>query len=117
MFFGLTNMPATFMDLMNSVFKDYLDMYVIIFIDDVIIYSRNKEDHASRLRIVLHSLKDKKLYVKFSKCEFSLKSVSFLDHIVFSDGISIDTQKIKVVQSWLRPTSPTDIRSFLGLAG
>ncbi|KAH0679850.1 hypothetical protein KY284_020935 [Solanum tuberosum] len=116
MSFGLTNAIAAFMDLMNRVFKPYLDMFVIVFIDDILIYLRNKEDHVSHLRIVLQTLKDKQLYAKFSKCEFWLESVAFLGHIVSGDGIRVDTQKIKAVQSWPRPTSPTDIRSFLGLA-
>ncbi|KAH0679995.1 hypothetical protein KY290_022105 [Solanum tuberosum] len=117
MSFGLTNAPAAFMDLMNKVFKPYLDMFVIVFIDVILIYSRNEEDHASHLRIVLQTLKDKELYAKFSKCEFWLESVAFLGHINFGDGIRVDTQKIEAVQNWPRPTSPTDIRSFLGLAG
>ena len=91
MSFGLTNAPATFIDLMNRVFKPYLDMFVIVFIDDILIYSRNEEDHASHLKIVLHTLKDRELYVKFSKCEFWLESVAFLGHIVSGDGIKVDT--------------------------
>ncbi|KAH0712585.1 hypothetical protein KY289_008544 [Solanum tuberosum] len=117
MSFGLTNAPAAFMDLMNRVFKLYLDMFVIVFIDDILIYSRSEEDHASHLRIVLQNLKDKELYAKFSKCEFWLESVEFLGHIVSGEGIKVDTQKIEEVQNCPRPTSPTDIRSFLGLAG
>ncbi|WMV40955.1 hypothetical protein MTR67_034340 [Solanum verrucosum] len=117
MSFGLTNAPATFMDLMNRVFKPYLDMFVIVFIDDILVYSRNEEDHASHLRTVLQTLRDMELYAKFSKCEFWLKSVAFLGHIVSGDGIKVDTRKIEAVQNWPRPTSPTEIRSFLGLAG
>ncbi|KAH0689164.1 hypothetical protein KY289_016522 [Solanum tuberosum] len=117
MSFGLTNAPAAFMDLMNRVFKPYLYMFVIVFIDDILIYSRNKEDHASHLRMVLQTLKDKELYAKFSTCEFWLESVAFLGHIVSEEGIKVDTQKIEAVQNWPRPTSPTDIRSFLDLAG
>ncbi|KAH0728063.1 hypothetical protein KY284_003928 [Solanum tuberosum] len=94
-----------------------MNMFVIIFIDDILIYSRNEDDHVSHLRIVLQMLKDKELYAKFSKCEFWLESVAFLGHIVSSDGIGVDTQKIEAVQSWPRPTTPTDIMSFLGLAG
>ncbi|KAH0776360.1 hypothetical protein KY290_007771 [Solanum tuberosum] len=117
MSFGLTNAPAAFMDLMNRVFKPYLDMFVVVFIDFVLIYSRNKEDHASHLRIVLQTLKAKELYAKLSKCEFWLESVAFLGHIVSGDGIKVDSRKIEAVQNWPRPTSPTDIRSFVGLAG
>ena len=115
MSFGFTNVPTTFIDLMNRVFKPYLDMFVIIFIGDILIYSRNEEDHDNRLRIVLQTLKNKDLYVKFSKCEFWFKLMTFLGHIVSSDGIRVNTQKIEELQSWPRPTSLTDIRSFLGL--
>ena len=87
MYFGLTNAPAPFMDLMNKVFKHHLDMFIIVFIDDVLIHSRNEEDYAIHLRIVLKNLKEKELYAKFSKYEFWLRLVSFLGHIVFGDGI------------------------------
>ncbi|KAH0720291.1 hypothetical protein KY284_005321 [Solanum tuberosum] len=95
MSFGLTNAPVAFMDLMNRVLKPYLDMFVIVFIDDILIYLRNEKDNASHLRVVLQTLKDKELYVKFSKCEFWLESVAFLGHIVSGEGIKVDTQKIK----------------------
>ena len=88
-----------------------------MFSSDVLIYLINEEEHASYLKIVLQTLKDKELYAKFSKCEFSLKFVAFSGHIVFGDGIIVDTQKIETVQSLLRPMYPVDIRSFLGLAG
>ena len=112
MSFGLTNIPAAFMDLMNRVFKPYLDLFVIVFIDDTLIYSRNEEDHAGHLRVVLQTLRYKKIYAKFSKCEFCLKSLAFLGHIISGEGIKVDTQKIEAVQSWPRPTSSTDIRSL-----
>ena len=105
------------MDLMNRVFKSHLDLFVIVFIDYILIYSRNEEDHASHLRIVLQTLKNMELYSKFSKYEFWLKSEAYLAYIVSGDGIRVDTQKIKTVQSWPRPTSPTDIKSFLCLSG
>ena len=105
------------MDLINRVFKPYLDLFLVVFIDDILVYSRNEEDHASHLRIVLWTLKDKDLYVKLSKCEFSLKSVAFLGHIVSGDGIRVDTQKIEAVKNWTRPILPMVIWSFLGLAG
>ncbi|KAH0706017.1 hypothetical protein KY285_010545 [Solanum tuberosum] len=105
------------MDLMNKVFKWYFDLFVIVFIDDILIYSRNEEDHASHLRVFLQTLKDRQLFAKFSKCEFWLQSVAFLRHIVSSEGIQMDSHKIDSVKQWPRPTSPTDIRSFLGLVG
>ncbi|WMV09114.1 hypothetical protein MTR67_002499 [Solanum verrucosum] len=117
MSFGLTNAPATFMYLMNRVFKQYLDLFVILFIDDILIYSRNEEEHAIHLRVVLQTLKDRQLFAKFSKCEFWLQSVAFLGHIVSSKEIQVDYKKIEAVKQWPRPTSPIDIRSFLGLAG
>ncbi|KAH0709559.1 hypothetical protein KY284_010986 [Solanum tuberosum] len=117
MSFGLTNAPTTFMDLMNRVFKQYLDLFVIVFIDDILIYSWNEEEHASHLRVVLQTLKDRQLFTKFNKCEFWLQSVAFLGHIVSSEGIRVDSQKIEAVKQWPIPTSAIDIRSFLGLAG
>ena len=105
------------MNLMNSVFKQYLDLVVIIFVDDILIYSRNEEEYASHLRVVLQTLKDRQLFAKFSKCEFGLQSVAFLGHIVSSEGIREDSQKIEVVKQWPRPSSTTNMRSFLGLSG
>ena len=115
--FGLTNAPAVFMDLMNRVFKPFLDMFVIVFIDDILVYSRSEEEHADHLRTVLRVLQHQKLYAKFSKCEFWLTSVTFLGHIIGADGIRVDMQKIGAVKTWPRPTTPTEVRSFLGLAG
>ena len=115
--FGLTNAPAAFMDLMNRVFKEYLDKFVIVFIDDILIYSRSKEDHVEHLRTVLKILKQKKLYAKFKKCEFWLDKIAFLGHIVSSEGISVDPSKVEAVENWPRPKSVSEVRSFLGLAG
>ncbi|XP_049405070.1 uncharacterized protein LOC125868479 [Solanum stenotomum] len=117
MSFGLTNAPTIFMDLMNRVFKPFLDIFVIVFLDDILVYSRSKEDHANHLRQVLQVLRDRRLYAKFSKCEFWLKSATFLGHIVSDKGIRVDSQKIEAVKDWPRPTTPTEVRSFLGLAG
>ena len=114
---GLTNAPSAFMDLMNRVFKDYLDKFVIVFIDDVLIYSKSKEEHAEHLRLVLTTLRDHQLYAKFSKCEFWLSSVAFLGHIIDKDGVSVDPAKISAISDWERPTTPREIRSFLGLEG
>ena len=94
MSFRLTNAPATFMDLMNKVFKQYLDLFVIVFIDDILIYSRSEEEQASHLRVFLHTLKNCQLFAKFSKCEFLLQSFAFLDHIIFNEKIRVDLMMI-----------------------
>ncbi|WMV50008.1 hypothetical protein MTR67_043393 [Solanum verrucosum] len=117
MSFGLTNALAAFTDLMNSVFKNYLDSFDIVFINDILTYSKSKDDHMNHLRIVLQVLKDHQLSAMFSKCKFWLRSVAFHGHIISSEGIEVDPNKIDAVKSWPRPLSPSDIRSFLGLAG
>ena len=106
MSFGLTNAPAAFMDLMNRVFKKYLDKCVIVFIDDILVYSKTKEEHAEHLRIVLGILRKEKLYDKWSKCEFWFKQVQFLGHVIGREGIMVDPAKIEVVLNWERPRTP-----------
>jgi hypothetical protein len=117
MSFGLTNAPAYFMYLMNSVFVPELDKFVVVFIDDILIYSKTEEDHADHLRVVLQRLPDHRLYAKFSKCKFWLDSMRFLGHTISSEGISVDPTKVQEVMDWKPPTSVHQIRSFLGLAG
>ena len=115
--FGLTNAPAAFMDLMNRIFRPYLDQFVIVFIDDILIYSGSGEEHAEHLRIILQTLREHRLHAKLSKCQFWLDSVAFLGHIVSVEGVSVDPQKVEAILNWKPPTSVTEIRSFLGLAG
>ena len=115
--FGLTNAPAVFMDLMHRVFQPFLDKFVVVFIDDILIYSKSKEEHEEHLRVVLRILREKKLFGKLSKCEFWLDKVSFIGHVIDKNGVSVDPAKVEAVVKWTRPTIVTEIRSFLGLAG
>ena len=112
--FDLTNAPTTFMDLMHLVFRPYLDQFVVIFMDDILVYSKNLEEHERHLRIVL---KEHKLYAKFRKCEFWLEKVSILGHIIFKDGIIIDSVKVEVVAEWKWLENSMEVRNFLGLGG
>ena len=115
--FGLTNAPAAFMDLMNRIFSPFLDQFVIVFIDDILIYSPTREEHAQHLQIVLQTLRDHQLYAKYSKCEFWLPEVKFLGHVVSGDGVAVDSSKIEAVMDWQTPKNVFEVRSFLGLAG
>ena len=107
--FGLTNAPAVFMDLMNRIFQPYLDQFVIVFIDDILIYSDSKEDHEEHLRVVLQILRENQLYVKFSKCQFLLDSVTFLGHVISAEGVYVDRQKIEAIVNWKPLTNVTEI--------
>ena len=115
--FGLTNAPTAFMDLMNRVFQPYLDQFVVVFVDDIMVYSQLEVEHEDHLRIVLQLLRDRQLYAKFNKWEFWLAEVGFLGHVVSASGVSVDPGKVESVMSWERPKSVFEIRSFLGLAG
>ena len=117
MLFGLTNAPTAFMDLMLRVFQPYLDQFVVVFVDDILIYSQSEWEHEYHLRIVLQLLRDHQLYAKFSKCEFWLTEVRFLGHVVSTSGVSVDPEKVEAVMSWEWPKSVFEIRSFLGLVG
>nr|GEY72018.1 putative reverse transcriptase domain, ribonuclease H-like domain, aspartic peptidase domain protein [Tanacetum cinerariifolium] len=110
--FGLTNTPAIFMDLINRVYKPYFDKFVIVFIDDILIYSNSEEEHEVHLKVILNLLKKEKLYAKFTKCEFWLKEVQFLGHVVNRDGIHVDPSKVESVKNWKTLESSTEIRSF-----
>jgi hypothetical protein len=116
MSFGLMNAPAHFMYLMNSVFMPELDQFVMVFIDDILVYSKSMEEHEEHLRIVLQRLREHQLYAKFSKCEFWIKEVPFLGHVVSPEGIEVDLGKVKVLE-WKPPMTVSEVQSFLGLAG
>jgi len=115
--FGLTNAPTMFMDLMNRVFRPYLDQYVVVFIDDILVYSNSRLEDEQHLSVVLQTLRENRLYAKLDKCEFLLKEVVFLGHVISAEGIFVDPRKVEAVLRWERPTNVIEIRSFLGLAG
>jgi hypothetical protein len=117
MSFGLTNAPAYFLYLMNKVFMEYLDRFIIVFTDEILIFSKMREEHEEHLRLVLEKLRSNQLYAKFSKCEFWLTEVTFLGHVISTGGASVDPRKVKDVLNWMPPTIVSEIRSFLGLAG
>ncbi|KAD2805415.1 hypothetical protein E3N88_38792 [Mikania micrantha] len=115
--FGLTNAPAVFMDLMNRVCKPYLDKFIIVFLDDILIYSKTQEEHKEHLQLALELLRKEKLYAKLSKCDFWIREVQFLGHVVNEQGIHVDKSKIEAIKNWEAPKTPTEVRQFLGLAG
>jgi hypothetical protein len=117
MSFGLTNAPSYFMYLMNKVFMEYLDRFIIVFIDDILVFSKTMEEHEEHLRLELEKLRSNQLYAKFSKCEFWLTEVAFLGHVIFAGGVSVDPGKVKDVLNWVPPATVSEIQSFLGLAG
>jgi hypothetical protein len=117
MSFGLTNAPAYFMYLMKKVFMEYLDKFVMVFIDDILIFSKTEEEHEKHLRMVLEKLRSNQLYAKLSKCEFWLTEVTFLRHVISAGGISVDPSKVKDVLNRMPPMNASEVRSFLGLAG
>ena len=113
--FGLTNSPATFMTVMQDIFRPFLDKFIIIYIDDLLIFSKNHKEHEQHLRQVFETLRQNKLYGKISKCAFFQESVEYLGHIISSKGIATDPEKVKAVQEWPTPTNLKDVQSFLGL--
>jgi hypothetical protein len=117
MSFGITNAPAYFMYLMNKVFMEYLDKFIVVFINGILIFSKTEDEHKRNLRLVLEELRSTQLYAKFSKCEFWLTEVAFLGHVISAGGVSVDPSKVKDVLNWMPPMNVSEIRSFLGLAG
>ncbi|GJR17079.1 putative reverse transcriptase domain-containing protein [Tanacetum coccineum] len=115
--FGLTNAPAVFMDLMNRICKLYLDRFAIVFIDDILIYSKRRKEHEGHLKLIFRLLKEEELYAEFSKFDFWLSKIQFLGHVIDSEGIHVDPAKIESIKDWTSPKTPTEIRQFLGLAG
>ncbi|GJV44141.1 putative reverse transcriptase domain-containing protein [Tanacetum coccineum] len=115
--FGLTNAPAVFMDLMNQVYKPYLDKFVIVFINDILVYSKDEEEHGKHLKIILELLKKERLCAKFSKCDFWLDSIQFIGHVIDRDGVHVAPTKIEAINNWAAQTTPSEVRRFLGLAG
>src|SRR5215216_717700 len=115
--FGLTNAPSYFMNMMNKVFMEFLDKFVVVFINDILIYSKSKEEHEGHLRLILEKLREHKLYAKFSKCEFWLEEVGFLGHVMTKDGVAVEPAKVSAVTEWESPKNVKEVRSFLGLAG
>ena len=113
--FGLKNAHASFVFLMNNILSNYLDKFVVVFIDDILIYSKNKQEHEEHLKIVLQVLREHKLYAKFSKCDLFKDAIQYLGHVVSKDGISVDPDKIKAITEWLVPKNVTDIRLFMGI--
>src|SRR3954471_11365603 len=109
-------MPRHFSRMMNSIFMDYLDQFVVVYLDDILIYSKNKEEHAEHLRLVLMKLREHRLYAKFSKCEFWLPEVTYLGHVISAKGIAVNPERVQAVLDWTLPESVKQVRSFLGLA-
>jgi hypothetical protein len=117
MYFGLTNAPTYFMDLMNKVFMKYLVKFIILFINDISVYTKDERKYKEHLRMVWHKLRDHRLYAKVSRCKFWVKQVYFLSHVILEEGMSMDSSKIRDMLSWNAPASVSDVHSFLGLVG
>lgn len=113
--FGLTNAPVAFMDLMNRFFRLYLDQFVIVFIDDILIYSKGEVEHVRHLKLVLEKLRKHQLYAKFSKCQFWMDRISFLKHVISTKGIIVDPQTVSAIAAWEQPKNVMEVKSFLGL--
>jgi hypothetical protein len=116
MSFGLTNAPATFSRLMNYIFMDYLDKFVVSYLDDILIYSKNEEEHAEHLRLVLEKLREHQLYAKYSKCELWLSEVTYLSHVISKNGIAVNPERVQAILDWTPSKNFKQVRNFLGLA-
>jgi hypothetical protein len=115
--FGMTNAPVVFKCLMNGIFKNYLDKFVIVFLDDILIYSKSEEEHEHHLRLVLQVLREHQLYAKLSKCSFYQKRIHYLEHIISEQGIAVDPEKIEAIRGWTTPINVSEVRYFMGLVG
>jgi hypothetical protein len=115
--FGLSNAPTVFMCLMNGVFRDYLEKFVIVFLDNVLVYSKTEEEHEQHLRMVLQVLREHQLYAKLSKCSFYQRWIHYLGHIISEEGITVDPEKVQAIREWPMPRNVAEVRSFMGLAG
>jgi hypothetical protein len=105
------------MCLMNNISSHYLDKFVLVFIDDILVYSKTKEEHEEHLRIVLQTLRKQKLYAKFDKCDFYQKKMQYLGHVISIEGIGVNPEKIRAIMEWLIPKDVVNIRSFMGITG
>ena len=115
--FGLANAPTVFMCLMNNIMHKYLDKFVVVFIDDILIYSKTEEEHKEHLKIILQELREHQLFAKFSKCDFFKDKIQYLDHVVTKEEISVDPEKIRAIEDWPVPKDVTDVRSFMEITG
>jgi hypothetical protein len=102
---------------MNNVLSKFLDKFVLVFIDDILIYSNNREEHEEHLRLVLQVLREHQLYAKFGKCDFFQKQIHYLGHVMSKEGVAVDPDKIRYIMEWPTPKDVSNIRSFMGLAG
>ena len=115
MSFGLTDAPATFSRLMNYIFMDYLDKFVVVYLDDILVYMKNKKEHAEHLRLVLEELREHRRYAKCSKCEFWLSEVTYLGHVISKDGIAVNLERVQAILDWTPLKTVKQVKSFLGL--